>query len=101
MHLKLKSRRMNVPQLAFGDGAMGFWAVLEEVYPEARQQRCWMHKMMNVLNNLPKSQQARAKGALQEIWQAGAKEDAEKAFDLFVETYEPKYPKATAYLARD
>ena len=53
--LKLKSRGMNVPQLAVGDGAMGFWAALEEVYPTTRQQRCWMHKTMNVLNCLPKS----------------------------------------------
>ena len=56
--LKLK-RGMNVPKLAIGDGAMGFWAALEEIYPETRQQRCWMHKVMNVLNCLPKSVQAR------------------------------------------
>ena len=59
--LKLKSRGMNVPKLAIGDGAMGFWAALEEIYPETRQQRCWMHKVMNVLNCLPKSVQAKAK----------------------------------------
>ena len=59
--LKLKSRGMNVPELAIGDGAMGFWAALEEVYPETRQQRCWMHKTMNVLNCLPESGQAAAK----------------------------------------
>ena len=62
--LKLKSRGMNVPELAIGDGAMGFWAALEEVYGETRQQRCWMHKTMNVLNCLPKSVQAKAKQAL-------------------------------------
>ena len=59
--LKLKSRGMNLPRPTIGDGAMGFWAVLEEFYPESRQQRCWMHRMMNVLNTRPKSQQARAK----------------------------------------
>ena len=99
--LKLKARRMNIPELAIGDGAMGFWAALEEVYPESRQQRCWMHKTLNVLNCLPKSVQAKAKQALHAIWQAETKEEAEKAFDLLIETYEPKYPKATKCLQKD
>jgi transposase-like protein len=99
--LKLKSRGMNIPELAIGDGAMGFWAALEEVYPKSRQQRCWMHKTLNVLNCLPKSLQPKAKQALHAIWQAETKEDAGKAFDLFVETYEPKYPKATKCLQKD
>ena len=99
--LRLKSRGMNVPELAIGDGAMGFWAALEEVYGETRQQRCWMHKTMNVLNCLPKSIQAKAKQALHAIWQAETKAEAEKAFDLFLETYEPKYPKATLCLEKD
>jgi transposase-like protein len=99
--LRLKSRGMNVPELAIGDGAMGFWAALEEVYGETRQQRCWMHKTMNVLNCLPKSIQAKAKQALHAIWQAETKADAEKAFDLFLKTYEPKYPKATLCLEKD
>jgi transposase-like protein len=99
--LKLKSRGMNVPELAIGDGAMGFWAALEEVYPETRQQRCWMHKTMNVLNCLPKSAQAKAKQALHAIWQAETQVDAEKAFDLFIKTYEPKYPKAGICLQKD
>ena len=99
--LKLKSRGMNGPKLAIGDGAMGFWAALEEVYPETRQQRCWMHKTMNVLNCLPKSAQAKAKGSLHDIWQAETKADAEKAFDLFIKMYEPKYPKAAFCLQKD
>ena len=99
--LKLKSRGMNVPELAIGDGAMGFWAALEEVYGETRQQRCWMHKTMNILNYLPKSAQAKAKQALHAIWQAETRADAEKAFDLFLKTYEPKYPKATLCLQKD
>jgi putative transposase len=99
--LKLKSRGMNVPELAIGDGAMGFWAALEEVYPETREQRCWMHKTMNVLNCLPKSSQAKVKQALHAIWQAETKVAAEKAFDLFINTYEPKYPKATTCLQKD
>jgi transposase-like protein len=80
---------------------MGFWASLEEVCPETRQQRCWMHKTMNVLNYLPKSTQAKAKQALHEIWQAETRVVAETAFDLFIKTYEPKYPKATLCLQKD
>lgn len=99
--LKLKARGMNEPELAIGDGAMGFWAALEEVYPETRQQRCWMHKTMNVLNCLPKTAQPKAKQALHAIWQAETQEDAEKAFDLFLKTYEPKYPKAAICLQKD
>ena len=99
--LKLKSRGMNAPELAIGDGAMGFWAALEEVYDGTRQQRCWMHKTMNVLNCLPKSAQGKAKQALHAIWQAETKADAEKAFDLFIKMYEPKYPKATLCLHKD
>jgi len=66
--LKLKKRGMNTPKLAIGDGAMGFWAALEEVCPETRQQRCWMHKTMNVLNCLPNLSQPKAKAALHDIW---------------------------------
>jgi transposase-like protein len=99
--LKLKSRGMNPPKLAVGDGAMGFWAALDEVYPETGQQRCWVHKTMNVLNCLPKTAHVNAKQALHSIWQAETKENAEKAFDLFIETYDPKYPKATLCLLKD
>ena len=99
--LNLKSRGMNVPELAIGDGAMGLWAALEEVYPRTRQQRCWMHKTMNVLNGLPKSSQPKAKQALHNIWQAATQADAERAFDLFIKTYEPKYPKTTLCLQKD
>ncbi len=99
--LKLKSRGMNPPKLAVGDGAMGFWAALEEVYPETGQQRCWVHKTMNVLNCLPKTAHVNAKQALHAIWQAETKENAEKAFDLFIETYDAKYPKATLCLHKD
>lgn len=99
--LKLKARGMNAPQLAIGDGAMGFWAALGELYGETRQQRCWMHKTLNVLNCLPKSAQAKAKQALHAIWQAETQADAEKAFDLFLTTYEPKYPKAALCLHKD
>jgi len=99
--LKLKSRGMNPPQLAIGDGAMGFWAALDEIYPKTRQQRCWMHKTMNVLNCLPKSAQTKAKQALHDIWQAETKADADQSFDLFIATYEAKYPKATLCLHKN
>jgi len=99
--LQLKNRGMNAPRLAIGDGAMGFWAALEEVFGITRQQRCWMHKTMNVLNCVPKSVQPKVKQALHEIWQAETKQDAEKAFDLFIQTFEPKYPKAVLCLQKD
>lgn len=99
--LKLKSRGVNTPKLAVGDGAMGFWAALDEVYPKTRQQRCWFHKTGNVLNALPKRTQSKAKDALHEIWQSETRQDAETAFDVFVQTYEAKYPKATACLEKD
>ena len=99
--LSLKSRGMNAPKLAIGDGAMGFWAAMDEVFPTSSQQRCWQHKTMNVLNCLPKLSQPKAKSALHNIWQAETKEDANKAFDLFVKTYEPKYPKAALCLQKD
>lgn len=99
--LNLKSRGLNMPKLAIGDGAMGFWAALEEVLPETRQQRCWMHKTMNVLNCLPKATQPKAKQALYNIWQAETKVEAEQAFDVFIATYDAKYPKATLCLQKD
>lgn len=99
--LKLKARGMNAPKLGIGDGAMGFWAALEEIYPDTRQQRCWMHKTGNVLNCLPKLIQPKVKSALHEIWQAETRNDAYKAFDLFIATYEAKYPKATLTLQKD
>ncbi len=101
MLLDLKSRGLNAPELAIGDGALGFWAALEEVFPATRQQRCWMHKTGNVLNALPKSVQPKAKSALHDIWQAATREAAERAFDQFIVTYEAKYPKATTCLLKD
>lgn len=99
--LGLKARGMNPPKLAVGDGAMGFWAALDEVYSETRQQRCWMHKTGNVLNYVPKSVQPKMKQALHDIWQAATREDANAAFDRFEKTYEPKYPKAVQCLQKD
>ena len=89
------------PELAVGDGALGFWKALREVYGETREQRCWVHKTANVLNQMPKSLQARAKGHLQDIWMAETKVDAEQAFDFFIEAYGAKYHKAADRLVKD
>ena len=80
---------------------MGFWAALEEVFPETRTQRCWFHKMGNVLNALPKSLHGRAKADLQAIWMAPTRQEANGAFDRFVQQYVSKYPKATEKLTKD
>jgi len=89
------------PDLAVGDGALGFWNALREVFGETREQRCWVHKTGNVLNAMPKSLQPKAKGHLQDIWMAETKEDAEAAFDFFVEAYGVKYERAVGKLTKD
>lgn len=100
--LDLQERGLRTaPQLAIGDGALGFWAALDEVWPETRCQRCWVHKTANVLNHLPKSIQGKAKAGLHEIWMAETKGQAEKAFDRFVRDFAAKYPKAVDILAKD
>src|ERR1700751_1601836 len=100
--LDLKRRGLTVaPELAVADGALGFWRALEEVWPQTRGQRCWVHKTANVLNKLPKSQQSKAKRALQEIWMAETKKDALAAFDVFVEIWGVKYEKAVECLIKD
>lgn len=98
----LKARGLQeAPKLAVGDGALGFWKALRKVFPQTREQRCWVHKTANVLNKLPKSVQPKAKADLHEIWMAPTKESAEKAFDTFEKKYEAKYPKAVACLTKD
>jgi len=100
--LDLKRRGLAMgPKLAVADGALGFWQAIEEVWPETLGQRCWVHKTANVLNKLPKSQQSKAKRALQEIWMAETKRDALAAFDAFVETWGVKYEKAVECLIKD
>ena len=82
------------PKLAIGDGALGFWAALSEVWPKVDTQLCWVHKMANVLAKLPDSLQGKAKRMLNEIFIAPTKMDANVSFDVFIEEFEPKYPKA-------
>ena len=100
--LDLKSRGLSLaPKLAIGDGALGFWAALRKVYGETREQRCWLHKTANILNNMPKSVQPRAKADIHEIWMADTRQQASKAFDAFLEKYQAKYPAACECLAKD
>ena len=89
------------PKLAVGDGALGFWKALPQVFPSTRTQRCWVHKTANVLNKLPKKLHGQAKDLLHQIWMASTKADANKSFDLFVTTYQPKYPGAAECLSKD
>jgi transposase-like protein len=100
--LDLKRRGLVVgPELAIGDGALGFWKALRQVYGQTAEQRCWVHKTANVLNKLPKSLQSKAKGRLHDIWMAETRADAEAAFDFFAQAYGAKYEKAVACLAKD
>jgi putative transposase len=100
--LDLKRRGLDVrPELAIADGALGFWKAAGEIWPTTREQRCWVHKTANVLAKLPKSQQPKAKRALQEIWMAETKADAEAAFEAFIESYQVKYEKAAECLNKD
>ena len=89
------------PELAIGDGALGFWKALHEVWPSTRQQRCWVHKTANVLNVLPKSVHGKAKKDLHAIYEAESRDAAEAAFDRFTGKYGAKYDKAAACLIRD
>jgi len=100
--LDVKARGLVIdPKLAIGDGALGFWKAVRQVWPNTREQRCWVHKTANVLDKLPKRLQPEAKQKLHDIWMADTKQHANEAFDLFVKTYEAKYPKATECLAKD
>ncbi len=89
------------PKLAIGDGSLGFWKAMTQIYPETQWQRCWVHKTANVLNKLPKSFQSKAKEHLHDIWMAPGIVEAEKNFDVFIDLYGAKYPKATKCLEKD
>ena len=100
--LDLKRRGLTQdPKLAIGDGALGFWTALREVFATTQEQRCWLHKTMNVLNALPKSVQPKAKAHLHDIWQAETRADATAAFGFFVDAYGAKWDKAVAKLVKD
>jgi transposase-like protein len=98
----LKGRGLTLaPALAVGDGALGFWAALEEEFPGTQQQRCWVHKTANVLDKMAKSVQPAAKDRLHQIYLAPTRKEALKAWKQFIQLYEAKYPKACACLQRD
>jgi len=100
--LDCKERGLEIaPELAIADGALGFWKTLPKVWSKTRGQRCWVHKTANVLDKIAKGQQPKAKEMLHDIWMAASRVEAEKAFDLFVKTWEAKFPKATECLAKD
>ena len=86
------------PKLATGDGALGFWSAIEEEFPDTKHQLCWVHKTANVLDKIPKSLQAKSKSMIHDIYMAPTKVDANVAFDIFIEEFEAKYPKAVASL---
>ena len=98
----LKSRGLVItPSLAIGDGALGFWAALEEEFPQCRQQRCWVHKTANILDKMPKSVQPHAKSMIHEMYLSPTKETALKAYEEFLKLYTPKYPGACKCLEKD
>jgi putative transposase len=100
--LDCKERGLEIaPELATADGALGFWKALPKVWPTTRGQRCWVHKTANVLDKLPKGQQPQAKKMLCDIYMSATKAEADKAFDLFLKSWEAKYPKATDCLVKD
>jgi putative transposase len=97
----LTARGLNEPRLVIGDGALGTWAALRDVFPAARKQTCWVHKIARVLDALPKRLQPRAKSMLHEIMEAPSRADARAALERFRGEFDAKYPKAVAKLDRD
>jgi len=98
----LKARGLEqAPEVAVGDGALGFWKAVAKVFPTTRTQRCWFHKSANVLNCFPKNKHTSVLADLHEIWMADTRANACKAFDKFLVTYQAKYPKATVCLEKD
>ena len=100
--LSCQERGLKVdPKLATADGALGFWAAMRKVWPTCREQRCWVHKTRNVLDKLPTRLHPAGKQGLHQIWMAPSRVEAEKAFDLFLKTYQAKYPQAAVCLEKD
>lgn len=98
----LKRRGLKLPpKLAVGDGGLGFWAALRKVYPATREQRCWVHRTVNVLDKLPKSMHGKAKQALHDIYLAESRQAAEQGLDRFAALYQAKFPKAVECLSKD
>ena len=97
----LKERGLNNPRLFIGDGALGLWAAIREVYPKADEQRCWVHKMRNVKTHFPKRLHDEVKGYLREMYYAAAKENTLELMDQFADRYRKNYPRAVECLLKD
>lgn len=97
----LKARGMTAPKVAMADGALGFWAALRQVFPATEEQRCWVHKIANVLDKFPKRLQPKAKAQLHEIMRAPDRQSAQEEMKRFTATFVDKYPKAVAALTKD
>jgi putative transposase len=98
----VKRRGLKIaPEIAVGDGALGFWKALDEIFPGTKHQRCWMHKTANVLNKVAHSVQPSMKKDLREVWLSPNRAAAETAIDVFAEKYRAKYPKAVECLTKD
>ena len=102
MVVDLKSRGLIIdPKPAIADGVLGFWSAMRKAWPTTREQRCWVHKTANMLDKLPKHIQPQSKDKLHQIWMAGTRKEAEKVFDLFIETYQAKHEGAVECLKKD
>lgn len=100
--LDLKDRNLKEPpKLATGDGSLGFWGAVTEVFPTTKHQRCWVHKSMNIVDKFPKPSREKAKSMLKDIYNAENKEDSLKSFNRFISKYDAKFPKATECLMKD
>ena len=102
MLLRLEKQGLkDAPKLAIGDGALGFWKTLDEVFPQTKRQRCWVHKTANILDKMSKSIQGKAKSMIHEMYMAENEEEALKAYNHFISVYQDKYPKAVDCLRKD
>ena len=97
----MKARGLSSPKLFVGDGALGFWSAVKDVFPESRWQRCWVHKTANILDKMPKKVQPAAKNMIHEMYLSPTKKDALKVYELFIKTYESKYPRAVECLTKN
>ncbi len=97
----INGRGLKSPKLFIGDGALGFWSAVRDIYPESKSQRCWVHKTANILDKMPKKVQPKTKDMIHEMYMSSTKKDALGVYDLFVNTFESKYPAAVRCLAKN
>ena len=97
----LKERGMSAPLLGIGDGNLGFWNALRDIYPSTQHQRCWIHKTANILDKLPKSAQPQAKTMIHDMYRAETQKQARETYRKFIQRYQDKYQKAVECLCKD